>query len=66
MQLPQDVTSRVGVVLGGVTVNPITRRYVQTVTLTNISATSIAGPISLALDNLTANVVLVVEAAPPF
>jgi hypothetical protein len=56
---PQDVTSRVGVVLGGVTVNPITRRYVQTVTLTNISATSIAGPISLALDNLTANVVLV-------
>jgi len=56
---PQDVSGRVDVVLGGVTVNPITRRYVQTVKLTNVSATTIAGPISLALDNLTADVVLV-------
>jgi len=53
-----DVTSVVGVSLGGVTMNPITRRYVQTVTLTNTSATTINGPISLVLDNLTAGVAL--------
>src|SRR4029077_8548084 len=49
-----DVTPSVGISLGGVTMNPITRRYVQTVTLTNNSAATITGPISLVLDNLTA------------
>jgi hypothetical protein len=53
-----DVTPSVGVTLGGVALNPITRRYVQTVTLTNNSASMIAGPVSLVLDNLTAGVTL--------
>jgi hypothetical protein len=38
--------------------NPITRRYVQTVTLKNNSAATITGPISLVLDNLSPNVTL--------
>jgi Divergent InlB B-repeat domain len=51
-----DVTSLVGIAYGGVTLNPMTRRYVQTVTLKNNSADTLSGPISLVLDNLTANV----------
>ena len=53
-----DVTSVVGVALGGVTLNPITKRYVQTVTLTNNSAATLSGPISLVLNALTAGVTL--------
>jgi hypothetical protein len=55
---PSDVTSVVGVTYGGVTLNPATRKYVQTVTLTNNSAATIAGPISLVLDKLTTGVTL--------
>jgi hypothetical protein len=51
-----DVSRSIGITYGGVTLNPMTRRYVQTVTLRNNSAATIAGPISLVLDNLTANV----------
>lgn len=36
----------------------MTRRSVQTVTLKNTSSTTIAGPVSLVLDQLTANVTL--------
>jgi len=46
------------VALGGVTLNPITKRYVQTVTLTNNSAATLSGPISLVLNALTAGVTL--------
>jgi Divergent InlB B-repeat domain len=53
-----DVSSSIGITFGGVTVNPVTRRYVQTVTLTNNSTFTITGPISLVLDKLTANVTL--------
>lgn len=53
-----DVTSSVGVTLSGVMLNPITRRWGQTATLRNNSAATIAGPISLVLDNLTASVAL--------
>jgi hypothetical protein len=53
-----DVTSSVGITYGGVTVNPMTRRYVQTVTLRNNSASTIAGPLSLVLDKLSSNVTL--------
>jgi hypothetical protein len=53
-----DVTGAMGVTYGGVTLNPVTRKYVQTVTLTNNSAVTIAGPISLVLDKLTAGVTL--------
>ena len=51
-----DVTGAVQLNYSGVTFNPTTRRYVQTVTLTNTSAATITGPISLVLDKLTANV----------
>ena len=53
-----NVTSSIGVTYSGVTINPMTRRYVQTVTLKNNSTSSIAGPISLVLDQLTPNVSL--------
>jgi hypothetical protein len=53
-----DVTGSVGIRYSGVTLNPMTRRYVQTVTVTNTSAGAITGPISLVLDDLTANVTL--------
>ena len=36
----------------------MTRRYVQTVTLKNNSSATIAGPMSLVLDQMTANVTL--------
>jgi hypothetical protein len=51
----QDVTLSMGVTFGAFTLNPITGRYVQTVTLTNNSGGTITGPISLVLDNLSAN-----------
>ena len=54
----EDVTSSIGLTYGGFTINPITRRYVQTVTLKNTSSTTIAGPVSLVFDQLTANVAL--------
>ena len=53
-----DVTPSIGVTYSGVTINPTTRRYVQTVTLKNNSSASITGPVSLVLDQLTANVSL--------
>ena len=53
-----DVTGSVGVTYGGVTLNPMNRRYVQTVTLKNNSAVTIVGPISLVLDKLSPNVTL--------
>jgi hypothetical protein len=49
-----DVTTSIGFTYSGFTVNPMTRRYVQTVTLKNNSPTAIAGPVSLVLDQLTA------------
>ena len=53
-----DVTPSIGLTYSGVTMNPTTRRYVQTVTLKNNSSASITGPVSLVLDQLTANVSL--------
>jgi len=54
----KDVTSSIGLTYGGFTINPVTRRYVQTVTLKNNSSTTIAGPLSLVLEQLPANVTL--------
>ena len=54
----RDVTSSIGLTYSGFTVNPMTRRYVQTVTLKNNSSTTIAGPVSLVFDQLTAGVTL--------
>ena len=53
-----NVIGSIGITYGGVTVNPMTRRYVQTVTLKNNSTATIAGPISLVLDKLSPNVTL--------
>jgi len=55
-ECPVDVTSSLGITYGGVTLNPMTRRYVQTVTLKNNSAVTVVGPISLVLDKLSPNV----------
>ena len=54
----ENVTSSIGITYSGITINPITRRYVQTLTLKNNAGASIAGPISLVLDKLTAGVSL--------
>ena len=53
-----DVSDVIGITRSGVTFNPMTRRYVQTVTLRNNSVATITGPLSLVLDKLTANVTL--------
>jgi hypothetical protein len=53
-----DVTKSMTISYGGVTLNPVTRRYVQTVTFKNTSASTIAGPISFVLDLLTSGVTL--------
>jgi hypothetical protein len=53
-----DVTSSVTVTRGGFVLNPVTGRYAQTVTVTNISTNTITGPISLVLDGLSANATL--------
>ncbi len=53
-----DVSSSIGITPGGFVVNPITKRWVQTVTLKNNSAATLTGPISLVLDNLSSNAAL--------
>jgi hypothetical protein len=53
-----DVTGSLGITYSGVTLNAMTRRYVQTVTLRNNAAATITGPISLVLDKLSPNVAL--------
>ena len=53
-----DVTSSMAITYSGITLNPTTRRYVQTVTLKNKSAATITGPISFVLDQLTSGVAL--------
>jgi hypothetical protein len=53
-----DVSSSVTVTLGPIVLNPVTRRYAQTVMVTNNSSAAITPAISLVLDNL-ANATLV-------
>ena len=50
-----DVSTSVQVTRGGFRRNALTRRFQQSVTLKNVSGTSIAGPVSLVIDNLSAN-----------
>ncbi len=59
--LRADVTARVHVKRGRTKVDKATGRMTQTVTLTNIGATVLPGPVSLALDNLSAGVRLTLE-----
>ena len=55
---PTDVSSQVSVTRGGFRFNFTTHQFIQADTLTNNSASAIAGPIYLVLDNLSANVSL--------
>ena len=54
-----DVTSQVQLTLGGFRQNLATKQWQQTVTLRNAGSASIAGPIALALGNLSANAALI-------
>jgi hypothetical protein len=56
---PADVTARLAISLGGLTLDPTTKHYEQTVTLKNTSASPITGTLSLVLDNLSSNAKLV-------
>lgn len=53
-----DVTGSVSVARAGFVLNPVTKRYAQNVTITNVSATAIPTPISLVLDSLSGNATL--------
>jgi Divergent InlB B-repeat domain len=53
-----DVSGIVAVTRSGFVLNPATGRYTQTVTVTNNSANTIIGPLSLVLDNLSAGAIL--------
>jgi Divergent InlB B-repeat domain len=53
-----DVTGYVTVIYGPIVLNPVSRRYAQTVTVTNNSSFTFTGPLSLVLDNLSANATL--------
>jgi hypothetical protein len=54
----QDVSSQVQVTRGGFRLNHATGHFTQTLTVTSTSASSIIGPISIALDNIPANATL--------
>jgi len=53
-----NVSGTVGVTRSGYSYSIVTKRYAQTVTLTNNGASAIAGPISLALDDLSSDATL--------
>jgi len=50
-----NVSAEIGVIRSGYSYSIVTKRYAQIVTLTNNGTSSIAGPISLALDDLSSN-----------
>jgi hypothetical protein len=52
---PMNVSGVIGIVKGGMGYNIATGRFAQIVTLTNNSGSTITGPISLVLDNLSSN-----------
>jgi predicted extracellular nuclease len=54
----QEVSARVSVFSSGLVLNRVTRTYNGTIRITNTSAQTIAGPIHVALDQLTAGVTL--------
>lgn len=54
----QDVSARIGAFSSGLVLNRVTRTYNGTIQITNTSAQPIAGPIHIALDQLTPGVTL--------
>lgn len=55
LQCATDVSTSISVIRSGYTYNFATELFSQTVTLTNTSGEAIAGPISIALDDLSEN-----------
>jgi hypothetical protein len=53
-----DVSASVAVIRSGYVYNPGTRRFSQTVRITNTSGSAINGPFALVLDNLSSNATL--------
>jgi len=53
-----NMSSAVSVVRSGYSYNVVTKRFAQTLTLTNNSGSAISGPISLVLDGLSTNATL--------
>ena len=53
-----DATSRFSLLRSGLTWNRITNKYTASITLTNTSGTTLAGPFQLAFNNLTAGVTI--------
>jgi hypothetical protein len=51
-----NLAGQLNIVPGGFRRNPVTGQYIQTVTVTNTSGTAVMGPVSLALNNLSAGV----------
>ena len=60
-QIATNVTAQVSINRGGFIFNRATRRYVQTVTITNTGSAALTGPLSLVLDSLTPGATLVTE-----
>jgi len=54
-----DVTNSVSVTRGPIVLNPVVKRYVQTVTVKNSSTNTLTSPISLVLQNLSEGAILV-------
>jgi hypothetical protein len=59
-----DVSAAIRITRSGYGYNFATRRFVQTVTLRNATGSAIAGPLSLALDNLSSNATLFNASGP--
>jgi hypothetical protein len=53
-----DVTNQLSIVRGGFRRNSITGRYVQLVTIRNVTQAPLSGPIALAIDGLVASATL--------
>jgi hypothetical protein len=51
-----NLVGQLNIVPGGFRRNAVTGQYIQTVTVTNTSGTGVVGPVSLALNNLSAGV----------
>jgi hypothetical protein len=54
-----DVTAQLAISLVNSSLDPTTKRYEQTVTIKNTSGKAIVGPLSVVLDNLSGNAMLV-------
>jgi len=56
--VPVNVSSSLAITRGGFRLNRVTRRFAQTITVTNTSPQTIGGPVSLVFDALSPNAML--------